>query len=287
LEDVVKKFAPYFLYLMIFISPIVYAQIDTQKIWSGSAPGTENKKNLERWEEPKTVYNVYQPDLTIFLPDGANVNTPAVIICPGGGYRRIVMEKEGYKIARWLNQNGIAGFVLKYRLVPQEALQDAQRAVSYLRSNANKYKIDLTKIGVMGFSAGGHVAGNLSTHFIKEKMKDKIDSVSCRPDFMISVYAYMEPSDTNQSSPMYFTPFYKLVNKNTPPTFLVHSVDDESVPVEHSVNFYSALKKNGVPTELHIYEQGKHGFALEEDRTPVKSWPQLCINWLKVRGIIK
>jgi acetyl esterase/lipase len=275
------------LLLCFFLTITLSAQNNAVKIWNGFAPGTENIKNEERWEEPSIVYSVYQPDLTVFLPEGANANTPAVIVCPGGGFRRLVMEKEGYKVARWLNKFGIACFVLKYRLVPDAALLDAQRAVSFVRSKASEYNVNPAKIGVMGFSAGGHVVGNLSTHFSKSEMKDKIDSVNCRPDFMISVYAYMEPRDTGKSSSMFFEPFYKLVNKNTPPTFLVHAADDQSVPVVHSVNFYSALRKNGVPTELHIFEQGKHGFALEETNGAVAIWTTLCTNWLKEREIIK
>ena len=275
------------LFICLLFSITLSAQNNAVKIWNGPAPGTESLKNEERWEYPRIVYSVYQPDLTIFLPEGANAKTPAVIICPGGGFRRLVMEKEGDKIARWLNKFGIAGFVLKYRLNQSTALFDAQRAVSFIRSKVDEYNLDPAKIGVMGFSAGGHVVANLSTHFSKSEMKDKIDSVSCRPNFMISVYAYIEPREMAPDNPNYFTPFYTLVNKATPPTFLVHAADDESVPVEYSVNFYSALKKAGVPAELHIYEQGKHGFALEENRGAVETWPDLCIRWLKERGIIK
>lgn len=273
--------------LFFFTNCICIAQLRVVKLWDNLVPGTETKQNEERWEDEKIVYSVYQPNLSIFIPQGGSGKTPAVIICPGGGFRRIVMEKEGYKIAKWLNQHGVACFVLKYRLVPNEALVDARRAVSFLRFYADQFNVDPSKIGVMGFSAGGFVVANLSAHYNKTIFYDKVDSISSRPDFMIGVYAFMEPRDTNKTNAMYFSPFHSLVNKNTPPTFLVHTVDDESVPVEHSVNYYTALKRNGVPVELHLYEKGKHGFALETDRGVVIRWAELCIDWLKTREILK
>lgn len=276
----------YFLMLVLFLAANIYAQEKVIKLWDGPAPGTETRENKEHWDDSKRVYEVYQPDLTIFLPENYSEKTPALIICPGGAFRRIVMEKEGYKVARWLNENGIAGFVLKYRLQFDEALQDIQRALSYVRYKSDEFNVDPDKIGVIGFSAGGHVVGNLSTHYIKSEMKDAIDSVSCYPNFMIGIYPYIEPRDTTRSHYSYFTPFHECVDKNTPPAFLVHAMDDTSVLVENSINYFSALKKYGVPVELHLYGYGKHGFALEEDRGPVLSWASLCIDWLKESGIL-
>jgi acetyl esterase/lipase len=257
---------------IILLAAPLYSQDKVIKIWPGLAPGTEDRTNDEKTENG-SVTNVYQPDLTIFLPEKINGNKPAVIVMPGGGYKQVVMKKEGYAIADWLNKNGIAAFVLKYRLNQNEALQDAQRALSLLRSYSGEYNINANNIGVIGFSAGGHLAANLSTHFEKTKIIDKIDSVGCKPDFMISVYGAVGP-------------FVEDINKNTPPAFLVHAGDDPKVPVDASIDYYLALHKNGVPAELHVYEKGGHGFALRDTDKPVISWAIRCIDWMRVQGIL-
>jgi acetyl esterase/lipase len=260
-------------YILVILSTYTLSQNEVIKIWNNLAPGTENKQNNEKTVDG-SVTDVYQPDLTVFLPVKSDSNYPAILIFPGGGYTHLAIVKEGYKIAKWLNDNGIAAFVLKYRLNMEDALEDAQRALSYVRTNAKQFGINPDKIGVMGFSAGGHLAVNLSTHFIKNIMNDNIDSVSCKPDFQILVYGYL--IDT----------FLKDLTKDNPPAFLVHAADDQRVNVELSVNYFLALKKLGVPVEMHIYEQGKHGFALEKDRGPVVNWAKCCIDWLKLRGIL-
>jgi acetyl esterase/lipase len=267
-----KKVIMHFLVLIILLAAPLYPQHKVISIWPGSAPGTEGRENNEKVTDG-SVTNVYQPDLTIFLPGKIDKNKPAVIVLPGGGYRQIVMKKEGYDIAEWLNKNGIAAFILKYRLDRNEALDDAQRALSLLRSNAEEYGINPDNIGVIGFSAGGHLAANLSTHFNKSKFTDHTDSVSCKPDFMISVYGAVGP-------------FAGDVDQNTPPAFLAHASDDPKVPVTQSVDYYLALHKNGVPAELHVYENGGHGFALRDVDKPVISWANRCIDWMKVRGIL-
>ena len=282
-----KKYTAYFL-LLFTISITVNAQNRVVKIWPNLAPGSESVTNNEQWTETKNVSNVYQPDLTIFLPEHQSVRTPAVIVFPGGGYTKIVMEKEGYKVARWLNKNGIAAFVLKYRLNRDEALRDAQRAVSVIRKDAEKYGIDKNKIGVIGFSAGAHLAYNLVMNHQDRKNFDSIDIVSSRPDFWIGVYgAYGNISDLGKSE------FIKksTVQEKIPPAFLVHAGNDSKVPVLSSVELYINLKNHGVPAELHVYELGEHGFALEEDRGPeikstVADWSKRCLNWLKLRGIL-
>lgn len=262
--------------LLIGIFFSVRAQSELVKIWPDFAPGSENVKDEEEWTESKDVSKVYQPDLTLFLPEHDTGLLPAVIVFPGGGYRKLVMEKEGYNVARWLNENGIAAFVLKYRLDPDEALRDAQRAVSLLRHDAKKYNIDEHKIGVIGFSAGAHLAGNLAMNFQKRESVDEIDDVSSRPDFWVSVYGGFRNSK---------------VHRNTSPAFLVHAGNDSKVPVLGSVELYTNLKKVGIPAELHIYEQGEHGFALQTDRGPavtstVDAWSQRLLEWLKVREIL-
>lgn len=253
------------------------------KIWPNLAPGSESVMNNEQWTGTKNVSNVYQPDLTIFLPDHQAGRTPAVVVFPGGGYTQIVMEKEGYKVARWLNENGIAAFVLKYRLNRDEALSDAQRAVSVIRNDAEKYGIDKNKIGVIGFSAGANLACNLVMNHQDRKNYDSVDAVSSRPDFWIGVYGVYKG--------IYGTSGKSGVIQNTPPAFLVHAGNDSKVPVLSSVELYIDLKNNGVPAELHVYEQGEHGFALEKDRGPaikstVDDWSKRCLDWLKLRGIL-
>jgi acetyl esterase/lipase len=288
-----KKLLALITICFLFNSLSICAQYKKITLWPTFAPGTENRKNNERWEDSTHVYDIYQPDLTAFLVEKREIPSPAIIICPGGGYRQLAIEKEGYKIARWLNKNNISAFVLKYRLNPSEALQDIQRAVSLLRSRAEEFNIEEKKIGIIGFSAGAHLAGNLITHSQKSEIQDKIDSTSARPDFWIGVYGSYEPRKTDRSDLYFqsFTPFYQLVDQNTPPAFLVHAGNDSKVPAEQSIRLYMALRKNDVAAELHIYQQGEHGFALEKNRgaavtSTVNSWSELCIGWLKIRGIL-
>lgn len=281
-----KEFKITHIVLLLIISLSAQAQPQVIKIWPGLAPGSEGLENKEEWTESKDVSNVYQPDLTVFLPGQREGLTPAVIVLPGGGYRKLVMEKEGYKIARWLNENGMAAFVLKYRLHREEALRDAQRAVSLLRKEAEKYGIDGKKIGVIGFSAGAHLAGNLVEDNQDRESYDEIDAVSPRPDFWVGVYGtYGDRSGNNRHVEAF------EVHKDIPPTFLVHAGNDSRVNVMGSVELYSALQKKGIPAELHVYEQGEHGFALETDRgaavtSTVTDWSNRFIEWLKVRGIL-
>ncbi len=268
-----KIFTLLLLSLFLIAFEFCNAQDKVIKIWPGFAPGTESRTNNEK-PIGGSVTKVFQPDLTIFLPAKQDENHAAIVVLPGGGYRSVVIEKEGYTIAKWLNENGIAAFVLKYRLNIDEALQDAQRALSLIRAGSKKYGIDPEKIGVIGFSAGGHLAANLATHFKKENMKDHIDSTNCRPNFMILVYGAVGE-------------FANYVTKETPPTYLVHAGNDSKVSVLESVEFYKALRNNNVPAELHIYENGEHGFALREKKLPIKNWVGSCIDWLGINGIVE
>jgi acetyl esterase/lipase len=270
-------------FLFFIISFSSRSQNQVIKIWPNLAPGSENMENKEQWTEGKSVANVYQPDLTIFLPEHQTGICPAVIVFPGGGYQQIVMEKEGYKVAKWLNENGIAAFLLKYRLTRDEALRDAQRAVSLIRSDTKKYSIDKNKIGVIGFSAGAHLAGNLVMNHDNHKNFDLIDTVSSRPDFWIGVYGVYGNIFANVGK--------SKVQVSIPPTFLVHAGNDSKAPVLGSVELYIDLKQIGVPAELHVYEQGEHGFALEKNRdtattSTVTDWSERCIEWLKLKGIL-
>lgn len=244
---------------------------------------------------------VTTPTLSIFLPQKTKPNQTAIIIFPGGGYSHLAIDKEGTKVANWLNSLGIAAFVLKYRL-PSDAimenksigpLQDAQEALRYVRENATKWNIDPNKIGTIGFSAGGHLASTLATHF-DEKVYESIYKVSARPDFSLLIYPVisMENETTHKGSQTNLlgnNPSQKQIDsfsneKNvtaqTPPTFLVHATDDTAVVPENSIYYYLALKKNGVTSELHLYENGGHGFGLGVKDTS-KFWTKDCEEWLK------
>lgn len=244
------------------------------------------------------------PTLSIFLPKKIKPNQAAVIIFPGGGYQHLAIDKEGTKVAEWFNSLGIAAIVVKYRLPSDKImknknigpLQDAQEAVRYVRQNASKYNIDANKIGILGFSAGGHLASTLATHY-DDKIYESSSKVSARPDFSLLIYPVisMQNDITHKGSQISLlgeNPSQELrdsfsnekrINAQTPPTFLVHATDDTTVLPENSINFYLALKNNGVPAELHIYEKGGHGFGLGVKDTS-KFWTRDCEEWLKSHG---
>lgn len=244
------------------------------------------------------------PTLSIFIPKDVKPNHTAIIIFPGGGYSHLSMDKEGTKVANWLNSLGITAFVLKYRL-PSDLimknknigpLQDAQEAMRYVRENATKWNIDSNKIGTIGFSAGGHLASTLATHY-NDKTYESVSKISARPDFSLLIYPVisMENGIThkgsqtnllgNNPSQEIIDSFSndKKVTQQTPPTFLVHATDDTAVLPENSINYYLALKKNNVTSELHLYENGGHGFGLGVKDTS-KNWTKDCVEWLKSHG---
>ncbi|WP_308991105.1 prolyl oligopeptidase family serine peptidase [Mariniflexile litorale] len=295
--------------LIIGLSLVLFTQTTTSQskeisLWE-KIPGT--KKNDSYKEEfrldsngkANAIRKVTEPTLKVFLVDNNNLENTAVIICPGGGYSVLSHDKEGDKIAEWLNAIGISAFVLKYRL-PSDAimedktigpLQDAQEAIRTVKRNAKNWNLDPNKIGIIGFSAGGHLASTAATHY-----NDKVyasDETSARPDFSMLIYPVisMEDGITHNGSKENLLgkdPSSELiekysnekqVNKNTPPTILIHATDDKSVPVENSINYYLALKKHNVPTEMHIYENGGHGFGLGRFGTHL-NWPKACENWL-------
>jgi acetyl esterase/lipase len=252
----------------------------------------------------KGFRKVSQPTLTVFLADQNSSNGTAVIICPGGGYLHLAINKEGYKIAKWFNSFGISAFVLKYRM-PSDLtmkdktigpLQDAQEAIRMVRNNASKWHLDLNKIGIMGFSAGGHLAATVSTQYA-EKVYDSKDEVSARPDFSILIYPVISMQDgiTHSGSKKYLlgenvnsemTERFsneKRVEDKTPKAFLVHATDDKAVPVENSINYYLALKQHNIPAEMHIYENGGHGFGLGNQETNIK-WTKACEKWMAANG---
>jgi len=247
-----------------------------------------------------------KPTLTIHLPPKDQATGTAVIICPGGGYGHLAIDYEGHEVAQWLNSLGIAGFVLKYRhrgtgYGHPAPLQDAQRAIRTIRSRAKEWNIQPNRIGILGFSAGGHLASTAGTHFDKGNCnaKDLVERASCRPDFMVLVYPVITMTgphagkgsrrnllgENPDNSLIEFLSSEKQVTFQTPPTFLVHGNDDKIVHPQNSILFYQALKKAGVPAEIHIYEHGKHGFGLNRDKGPVLSWPKRCAEWLNGRRL--
>jgi acetyl esterase/lipase len=267
----------------------------TQKIflWPDGAPGALGKEDTD------------QPSLTIYPATGIQKVPTAVVVCPGGGYSHLSFEKEGTNIAEWLNGYGISAFVLKYRLGPKYhhpiELGDAQRAIRYVRLHAAEYGYDPNRIGIWGFSAGGHLASSTGTHFDAgmPDARDSIDRQSSRPDFMILAYpviTFTEPY-LHRGSRDFLLGIHpdpalidllsneKHVTKDTPPTFLFHTSEDKTVPVENSVYFYLALQKAGVPAEMHIYEKGSHGVGLAQSDPILKSWPDHLADWLKVQGL--
>lgn len=247
-----------------------------------------------------------KPSLTIFLPPADKANGCAVVICPGGGYGHLAVDHEGKQVGEWLNSFGVTGFMLKYRLTPYRhptQLNDAQRAIRTVRARAKEFKLDPARIGILGFSAGGHLASTAGTKFDKgsPEAKDEIDKVSCRPDFMVLAYPvisftteYTHVGSRNNllgkdASPELIESLSneKQVTSETPPTFLFHTAADTGVPPENSILFFMALRKAKIPSELHIYEQGKHGIGLASKDPVLSTWPKRCEDWLGVRGFLK
>jgi acetyl esterase/lipase len=253
------------------------------------------------------ISNITRPTLMIFLPPAVKANGTAVVICPGGGYGIVAAGHEGYDVAKKFNEIGVAAFVLKYRMPnPQNQqdpsiapLQDAQQAIIMVRSNAQKWHVNPSRIGILGFSAGGHLASTAGTHF-DNILVDDPGNISVRPDFMMLIYPVIS-SDTaimhagsfksllgeNASSEkMAEYSNEKKINAHTPPTFLVHASDDNGVSANNSIVFYQALIKNKVPAELHIYEKGGHGFGMHNPTTK-EEWMDRCKNWLESNGWLK
>jgi acetyl esterase/lipase len=273
------------------------------KLWPNGAPGSEGVTAEER-SKPSTnpkyaglaaSFTVtHYPSIYVFLPPKNKMTGAAMLVAPGGGHTQLVIEKEGWEIADWLNSQGIAAFVLKYRLarapdskykLPVEVYADAARSVRLVRSRAKEWNLDPARIGFIGFSAGGEVTGMIETRFDagNPDSADPIERVSSRPDFTVSVYPFYRPGSMRNEGPALFP-----VPKDAPPAFLVCTDDDRS-HVEPTVRFYLELEAQGIPTELHIYDSGGHGFALRPTKQPtsVMTWPARLTDWLAERGISK
>ena len=247
-----------------------------------------------------------RPTLKVYLPKGPNATKTGVIVAPGGGYQHLAIQKEGEDIALWLNAHGVAAFVLKYRLGPvyhhPVEIEDAQRAIRTVRARAERYGLAADHIGMWGFSAGGHLAATAGTRYDagKTDAADAIDRVGCRPDFLVLAYPVitLEAPLAHAGSRKFLLgdePNPALVKelsaetrvtKETPPTFLFATTDDKTVPVQNSVMFYSALVKEGVPAELHLYQHGPHGVGLAPGFPDLKGWPDLLATWMRARGLM-
>ena len=275
------------------------------ELWPGKTPGDVGIKGTETsriHQSPlvgptKLITNVTKPALTVCLPSRDKNTGTAMVICPGGGYWDLYWELEGEEVAAWLNSVGIAGIILKYRC-PRRAGEekaepapgpqlDAQRAVSLLRSRAAEWRIDPHRIGIVGFSAGGHLALATATGFEKRKYEpsDAIDQVSCRPDFAVACYSgYLKVKDKDEIRSDLRIPAH------TPPIFLAHASDDNTSYggslSENSALMYLALKRAGIPTELHIYATGDHDFGVRQNEKLPSSWPDLCLKWLRSQGLL-
>jgi acetyl esterase/lipase len=265
------------------------------ELWPNGAPGAIGKAAEDK------------PALTLYLPAEGTANGSAVVICPGGGYGHLADGHEGREVAAWLNSHGVTAFVLKYRLAPRyrhpAPLQDAQRAIRTVRARASEWKVDPQRIAILGFSAGGHLASTVGTHFDQGDVKatDLIDQISCRPDLMILCYPVTSLSSPythvgSRNNLLGMTPDAKLleslandkqVSRETPPTFLFHTSGDTAVPPENSVLFYMALHAKGVPAEMHIYEQGGHGVGLAAKDPVLSTWSRRCAAWMESRGFFK
>ncbi len=265
-------------------------------LWPGVPPGaSETPDAVTITRDPdgeRRTRNVSRPTITVHLPEGAvKSNGTAVIVCPGGGYRHLAIDKEGHDVARWLASQGVAGIVLTYRVLPvgidaaaarqmrseiaDWALADAERAIRVTRAHAKEWRIDPDRIGIMGFSAGGNVVVNTGLHFDSgdAAAADPVDRLSSRPLFLGMMYA---PAPEQIEFP-----------KDSPPAFLVHAADDRTVPAIQSTRLFDALRRAGSAAELHIYERGGHGFGVRKQKLPTDAWTERLREWMTLHEWIR
>jgi acetyl esterase/lipase len=276
-----------FIYFAIMAGAWAQTTPRIEPVWPSGAPGAVGEEDADK------------PTIAIYIAGSPAPTSPAVVVCPGGGYGALAMDHEGKQIADWLNARGIAAFVLKYRLGPRyrhpAMLDDVQQAIRAVRSRAKEFGVAPDRIGVWGFSAGGHLASSAATHFAT------VDGVSSRPDFAILAYPVITLTDEpfvhkgSRKNLLGEAPDPELVRQmsselqvtpETPPVFLFHTNGDTGVPAENSVLFYLALRKAGVPAEMHIFEKGRHGLGLAQADPALKQWPTLLENWFRTRGIL-
>ena len=289
----------------------LFGQSKVINLWNGKVPGAINNPDYQptvdsadNWIKMRCLTN---PTLDMYPAPSEKTTGAAVIICPGGGYWGLAVAHEGTDVARWLNSLGMTAFVLKYRLPNDDIMvdksvgpmQDGQEAIRLVKRHAKEWSIDPGKIGILGFSAGGHLASTLSTHY-NENVYEPVDTTSARPDFSLLIYPVisMNEETTHLSSRenllgenptsdqvKHFSNELQ-VNGETPPAFIIHSLDDNTVPVQNSIDYALALEKHRVPCELHIYQSGGHGYGLGRSENTESSWPEACHKWLIARGFI-
>ncbi len=294
-----KVFISLFLWLCCCAS--VYSQ-EVISLYKRIIPNELDVPDEEKTEVRNTgdtvITHVTEPSLTVFLPPSEKSTGIAVIICPGGGYRALMISREGYRVARAFNERGIAAFVLKYRLPSDETMedkslgpaQDAQRAIELVRMHAGDWNVNPDKVGIMGFSAGGHLASTVTTHYAHPFI-DNSRSINLRPDFQILVYPVIsfDEAITHKGSKyallgpeldrelVEFFSNERHITKHTPPAFITHATDDTLVPIENSRRYYRALRENKVPATFKVYEKGGHGYRQDP---PFEEWFGMCVDWI-------
>lgn len=274
---------------------LAQSEPDTIPLWPGGAPGAQGNEAHD------------QPTLIRYLAPAETATGAAVVVCPGGGYSMLAMDHEGHQIARWLNSFGVSAYIVTYRLgkngyqhpIP---MNDGKRAIRTVRTHATDWGIDPDRIGVLGFSAGGHLASTLGTHFDagNAQATDSIDRANSRPDFMVLLYPVISFTEEYQhagsrkmllgedadSALVASLSNETQVQEDTPPTFLVHTSEDTGVPPQNSIAFYLALHEKGIPAELHVYEKGRHGLGMGSRGSAFSSWPERCEEWMRERGVL-
>ena len=297
---------------LLFLSFSLSAQTTVIPLWPEGIPCSNELEMEVKVDEEigRRISKVHEPEVEIYLLPKGEANGASVVICPGGGYTILAWDWEGTLMAEWFNSFGVTAFVLKYRLPhweseecrDQVALMDVQRAIRLVRSRAEEWKLDSKRIGIMGFSAGGHLASTASTHFDNgnPKSENPVEQFSCRPDFSILMYPVvtMDPEYAHMGSRTnligeqpsleqvrWFSNELQ-VGPETPPAILIHANDDDAVLPENSINYYLALRKHQIPAALHVFEGGGHGFSFAKKQGTTSKWPELCKGWLEDRGLL-
>lgn len=309
--DLLKKMKRVAILAAVGVSAVnfAYGQDRCINLWPNGAPGAKVAEGYQPSVEPDGSWmtKVVNPSLEFYFPKDDRTARSMVVICPGGGYAGIAIKHEGADVARWLNSKGVAAVVLKYRmpsdLIMEDRsigpLQDVQEAVRYVRRNAKELNVNPSKIGVMGFSAGGHLAASAATHYADAVYAS--DSISARPDFSILIYPVisMDSSITHMGSRENLIGQHPSaqqvvrfsnelqVNSKTPPAFIVHSMDDKTVDVDNSIRYAKALNSQGVHCELHLYQKGGHGYGLGRSEGSESFWHEPCEHWLRMNRILR
>jgi acetyl esterase/lipase len=287
--------------LSIFLGGAAAYASDPIPLWPGTAPGekgnlppecdtTKPTDDLVGGRRVTRLSNVSVPTITVFRPSRKHECSTAVVVCPGGGYRILSIDMEGTEVCQWLNSAGVTAVLLKYRVPSREAqepyaaaLQDAQRALSLVRYHAAAWQVATNRIGILGFSAGGHLSAAASTRYGQRSYEavDAADQISCRPDFAMLIYAgRLVRKDSTDLSPEL------TITSNTPPTLIIGTADDPVVKVENSLFYYLGLKRAGVPAEMHLYATGGHGYGLRSDKA-VRAWPQRAEDWMRGLSLLE